>query len=67
MGQTALSTLTFSSRTEPWSKLTGESAGKTQPLKLAKEPPDPATVKDCALLDEAGLPVWADPARVGPL
>ncbi len=51
---------------EAWSKLTGESGGKAQDLKLAKEPPDPTTPKDCALLDEAGQPVGADPTKVGP-
>jgi serine/threonine protein kinase len=51
---------------EAWSKLTGESGGKAQDLKLAKEPPDPATPKDCALLDEDNKPVGADPSKVGP-
>ncbi len=51
---------------EAWSKLTGETGAKTQELKLAKEPPDPATPKDCALLDDDGKPVGADPTKVGP-
>ena len=51
---------------EAWAKLTGESGGKAQELKLAKEPPDPATPKDCGLLDEADKPVGADPTKVGP-
>jgi serine/threonine protein kinase len=52
---------------DAWSKLTGESGGKAQDLKLAKEPPDPASPKDCALLDEADKPVGADPSTVGPV
>jgi hypothetical protein len=51
---------------EAWAKLTGESGGKTQELKLAKEPPDPATPKECGLVDEADKPVGADPTKVGP-
>jgi eukaryotic-like serine/threonine-protein kinase len=51
---------------DAWSKLTGDSGGKTQDLKLAKEPPDPGTPKDCGLLDEANKPVGADPSKVGP-
>jgi serine/threonine-protein kinase len=49
-----------------WAKLASESGGKVQELKLAKEPPDPTSPKDCALLDEADKPVGADPATVGP-
>ncbi len=41
---------------EAWSKLTGETGGKAQDLKLAKEPPDPTTPKDCAMLDETASP-----------
>ena len=51
---------------DAWAKLTGEVEGKALELKLAKEPPDPATPKDCALLDDAGNPVGADPSKVGP-
>ncbi len=51
---------------DAWSKLTGESGSKTQPLKLAKEPPDPETPKDCAIVDDEGKPVGADPGVVGP-
>ena len=51
---------------ESWSKLANESGGKTAVLRLAKEPPDPTTPKDCALLDDADKPVGADPAKVGP-
>jgi eukaryotic-like serine/threonine-protein kinase len=51
---------------DTWSKLTGEADAKAQDLKLAKEPPDPTTPKDCALLDEDGKPVGADPSKVGP-
>ena len=51
---------------DSWSKLTRETGSKVQPLKLAKEPPDPATPKDCAILDEEGKPVGADPSQVGP-
>ena len=51
---------------DAWAKLASESGGKVQELKLAKEPPDPASPKDCALLDELDKPVGADPATVGP-
>jgi hypothetical protein len=51
---------------EAWSKLAAEVDAKVQPLKLAKEPPDDAIPKDCALLDEAGQPVGASPLKVGP-
>jgi len=51
---------------DAWAALTGESGGQVVPLKLAKEPPDPTTPRDCALLDEGGKPVGADPALVGP-
>ena len=51
---------------DAWSKLASESGSKVQPLKLAKEPPDPTTLKDCALLDDQGKPVGADPSKVGP-
>jgi serine/threonine protein kinase len=51
---------------EAWSRLTGETGGKAPALKLAKEPPDPLDLKDCALLDEDGKIVGADPSKVGP-
>ena len=51
---------------EAWSKLAGEAGSKALGLKLAKEPPDPATPKDCALLDDTNKPVGADPSKVGP-
>ena len=51
---------------DAWAKLTGESDAQSVDLKLAKEPPDPATPKDCALLDADGKAVGADPAKVGP-
>ena len=51
---------------DAWAKLTGETGGQSVDLKLAKEPPDPATPKDCALLDAEGKAVGADPAKVGP-
>ena len=51
---------------DAWSKLAQESESKVQPLKLAKEPPDPTSPKDCALLGEDGQPVGADPSKVGP-
>lgn len=50
-----------------WSRLTrGESGSRSEPLTLAKEPPDPTTPRDCALLAEDGKPVGADPGQVGP-
>jgi eukaryotic-like serine/threonine-protein kinase len=51
---------------ESWSKQTSDLAAKALPLKLAKEPPDPTTPKDCALLDSTDKPVGADPDKVGP-
>jgi len=51
---------------DAWAKLTEEAESKVEPLKLAKEPPDPATPKDSALLAEDGKPVRADPGMVGP-
>jgi serine/threonine-protein kinase len=51
---------------ESWSKQTADAGSKTVKLKLAKEPPDATTPKDCALLDDADKPVGADPRQVGP-
>ncbi len=51
---------------DSWSKRATESGSKVQTLKLAKEPPDPTVPKDCAILDEDGKPVGADPSKVGP-
>ena len=46
-----------------WIRLTGESDARSEPLKLAKEPPDPANPPDCALVAEDGKPVGADPSQ----
>ncbi len=51
---------------DAWSQLAPEVDSKSQRLKAAKEPPDPASPKDCALTGEDGQPVGADPGRVGP-
>ncbi|WP_435008926.1 protein kinase domain-containing protein [Tundrisphaera lichenicola] len=51
---------------DAWVRLTGEAGGKVEDLRLAKEPPDPTTPRDCALLGEDGQPAGADPAKVGP-
>jgi eukaryotic-like serine/threonine-protein kinase len=51
---------------DAWARLTGETGSKVEALKLAKEPADPTTPKDCALLADDGKPAGADPGMVGP-
>ncbi len=51
---------------DAWSRLAPEVDSRAQALKAAKEPPDPASPKDCALTGDDGQPVGADPGLVGP-
>ena len=51
---------------DAWTKIAAEFGSQSTPLKLAKDPPDPTKAADCALLNDAGKPVGADPAMVGP-
>jgi len=51
---------------EAWSKIAKESGSLARPLKLAKDPPDPANPADYALITEDGKPIGADPKQVGP-
>jgi serine/threonine-protein kinase len=51
---------------ESWSKKAVEIDSKTLKLKQAKEPFDPSKPQECALVDETGQIVGADPDEIGP-